>query len=66
MQEKRGLVQQSLWRLNVFEHDALGHRLELHLLIGGQLFAREDNNRNFRQRRFGVHFFKQLEARHIG
>ena len=36
MQEQRGLVQQPLGRLHVFEDDALGHRLELRLLVGGR------------------------------
>ncbi len=45
VQEQRRLVEQPLGRLHVLEHDALGHRLELRLLLGGQLLAGEDDDR---------------------
>ena len=66
VQEQRRLVQQPLGRLHVLEDDALGHRLELGLLVGAQVLAGEDDDRHVRQRRLGVHLLQQLEAGHVG
>ena len=66
VQEQRGLVQQPLGRLHVLEHDALGHRLEPRLLLGGQVLAGEDDDGHVGQRRLGVHLLQQLEAGHVG
>ena len=66
VQEERGLVQQSLRRLDVFQDDALGHRLESRLLIGGEILAGEDDHGDIRQSRLGMDFLQQFEAGHVG
>ena len=66
VEEEGGLVQQPLGGLDIFEDDALGHRLELRLLLGGQILAGEDDHGHVRQGRLGVHFLQQLEASHVG
>ena len=66
VQEQRRLVEQPLGRLHVLQDDALGHRLELRLLVGGQLLAGEDDHGHVGQRRLGVHLLEQLEAGHVG
>ena len=65
VEEERGLVQQPLGRLDVLEDDALGHRLELRLLVGGELLAGEDDHGHVGERGLGMQFLEQLEAGHV-
>ncbi len=66
MQEQRGFVEQPVGRLHVFQHDALGERAQLLFFLGVQFLAGEDHDRHVAQRRFGLHFFQQRIAAHVG
>ena len=48
MEEQRRLVEQPLRRLHVLQHDALRHRSQPRLLVGGQLLAGEHHDRQCR------------------
>ena len=65
MEEQRGLVQQPLGRLDVLEDDALGHGLEPHLLVVGELLAGEDDDRQILQGGLRLKLLQQFEAGHV-
>ena len=65
MKEQRGFVEQSLRRLNVLEHDALGHLLQSSLFFSREFLAGEDDDRNIAEPPVGLHLFQQVEAGHV-
>ena len=65
MEKQRGLVQEPLGRLDVFEDDALGHGLEPHLIVVGELLAGEDDDRQILQGGLRPKLLQQFETVHV-
>ena len=65
MQEQRRFVEQTVRRLHVLEHDALGQRSQLLLLLGAQFLPGEHDDRHVAQGRFRLHFFQKRITAHV-
>ncbi len=65
MQEQRRLVEQALGRFDALDDDAARHRVELRILLGRELAAGEDDDRQIGEILVVAHPLQQVEAGHV-
>ena len=65
VQEQRRFVEQALRRLDALDHDAARHRVQLRVLLGGQLAPGEHHHGNVRERNIVADLLEHVEAGHI-
>ena len=66
VQEERRLVEQPLGQFDALDHDAARDGVELRVLLGRELAAGEDDDRQVGKARILAHLLQQVEARHVG